>query len=721
MTRHYFADLDINNNDILNSNLSGGGGGGTTTGASVSLSADVTSLADVTLNTITWNTEDIDDATYFDVGNPTRLTVSETGWYSITGVIKTLDLTNPTGYISLLIRSNGSTALTESREFLDYTGTTPHFQNISTIAYLTSGDYVELAEFHELGTTISIDDVLSSFNISSLVSGGSGSGGGGFTQLTNVRMSTNQNITASTVTVLEFDTADLNDGNYDDTTNYEYTVPETGTYFISAGVRTNAASGLAGTRLDCFLYVNSSADSGWNGERIENNGEDTHVFIAFPITLTQNDTVSIAVFSTQAVTIEAGANDLFTYFNIWRIGEGGGGSNEGAAISRTTDFAIPVSTLTAVEWEDEDKDDNGYVDLGANNTRITIPETGTYIVHAQLQITTTSVANEIRTARIRLNGTTLLGRQDYAAIANGTASTTVQVTYIGNLSANDYLEVVTFTNEASKNVLASSSYFTIEKIPSGGGSGGSSPLTTKGDIFTYDTGDQRLPVGTDGQILSANSATATGLEWIANTGGGASSVRVFDTFTDTNGTLITAHTADLDDTSGGVVEITRGGTALTPGSTDIQSNSASLNLDNHGFGYDMGSTEGSISLRYTYTAGDKWVALMGRWVDNNNYIELQIRPSIGDIVPIIRIGGVETFPTPTTFSWSTGAVYSISLEIKGALVRGTVTRDDNANAAVVATYHLTDVASMSGTTFGVLRSSNAGNAPLIESLGIEAG
>lgn len=49
--------------------------------------------------------------------------------------------------------------------------------------------------------------------------------------------------------------------------------------------------------------------------------------------------------------------------------------------------------------------------------------------------------------------------------------------------------------------------------------GAASPLTTKGDLYTYDTADQRLPIGTDGQILSANSATATGLEWIDNTGG----------------------------------------------------------------------------------------------------------------------------------------------------------------------------------------------------------
>jgi hypothetical protein len=42
-----------------------------------------------------------------------------------------------------------------------------------------------------------------------------------------------------------------------------------------------------------------------------------------------------------------------------------------------------------------------------------------------------------------------------------------------------------------------------------------SPLTIKGDLLSFSTLNARLPVGTNGQFLTANSTTSTGLQWSA--------------------------------------------------------------------------------------------------------------------------------------------------------------------------------------------------------------
>ena len=46
------------------------------------------------------------------------------------------------------------------------------------------------------------------------------------------------------------------------------------------------------------------------------------------------------------------------------------------------------------------------------------------------------------------------------------------------------------------------------------------PLTTKGDLFTFSTVDARLGVGANGTVLTADSAEATGLKWVAPASGG---------------------------------------------------------------------------------------------------------------------------------------------------------------------------------------------------------
>lgn len=65
---------------------------------------------------------------------------------------------------------------------------------------------------------------------------------------------------------------------------------------------------------------------------------------------------------------------------------------------------------------------------------------------------------------------------------------------------------------------------TFETTPGGGGSivfDNVAPTTSKGDLIVHNGADNvRLPVGTDGQVLTADSAAAEGVAWKTSTGGG---------------------------------------------------------------------------------------------------------------------------------------------------------------------------------------------------------
>ena len=59
--------------------------------------------------------------------------------------------------------------------------------------------------------------------------------------------------------------------------------------------------------------------------------------------------------------------------------------------------------------------------------------------------------------------------------------------------------------------------------------GGSSPLTTKGDLYGFSTVDARVPIGTNGHVLTADSTQSLGLKWAAPAGATFKGVSLYNT------------------------------------------------------------------------------------------------------------------------------------------------------------------------------------------------
>ena len=99
------------------------------------------------------------------------------------------------------------------------------------------------------------------------------------------------------------------------------------------------------------------------------------------------------------------------------------------------------------------------------------------------------------TEQVYLNGVLLVRGQDYTA-TNGTT-----ITGLTALAASDVAEVVTFN---PSNILTTDAVISTD-------------FAAKGDLISASAASTpiRLPVGTNGHVLKANSATTSGLEWAA--------------------------------------------------------------------------------------------------------------------------------------------------------------------------------------------------------------
>lgn len=82
-----------------------------------------------------------------------------------------------------------------------------------------------------------------------------------------------------------------------------------------------------------------------------------------------------------------------------------------------------------------------------------------------------------------------------------------------------------------------------------GGGGLSSPLTTKGDVWGYSTTNARVPVGTNGQVLTADSTQSLGVKWATPASGGGKVLQVVSAITTTQTTINTTTQTDTSITA----------------------------------------------------------------------------------------------------------------------------------------------------------------------------
>jgi len=103
----------------------------------------------------------------------------------------------------------------------------------------------------------------------------------------------------------------------------------------------------------------------------------------------------------------------------------------------------------------------------------------------------------------------------------GLSTVSVTDSITGDGSTGSPLKLVGDTASPGNNMVYGTNGSGVKGWYTGGGGGYTPPLTTKGDIFVYSSTNTRLPVGTNGQVLTADSTQTTGLNWATPSGGGA--------------------------------------------------------------------------------------------------------------------------------------------------------------------------------------------------------
>jgi hypothetical protein len=183
-----------------------------------------------------------------------------------------------------------------------------------------------------------------------------------------------------------------------------------------------------------------------------------------------------------------------------------------------------------------------------------------------------------------------------------------------------------------------------------------SPLTTKGDVYGYDTGNNRVPIGANGQVLTADSTQTLGLKWAAGSSPLTTKGDLYSYDSANNRLPVGANgqvlTADSTQTLG--VKWAAGG-AASPLTTkgDLYSYDTANNR------LPVGANGYVLTADSTQTLGVKWAAAPGggqEVVKRNNSVTGT--PVVGNRLSVMLTGTTTTYTVDGSLGFSVWEVYN---------------------------------------------------------------
>jgi len=152
----------------------------------------------------------------------------------------------------------------------------------------------------------------------------------------------------------------------------------------------------------------------------------------------------------------------------------------------------------------------------------------------------------------------------------------------------------------------------------------------------------------------------------------------YDTFTDADGTALTAHTPDIDTVGGGWVAGVSGlqiaSNRCVPPTTGEHLNYFNTGVSNVRVGVDGGRA-----------TGNSIIAVIVRYIDNNNYWILRHNSTTRKLEVFEKTGGAFTLRAEAAQDFDTNTTYALTIEASTSAV--SVAVQDGASAAYASTTH----------------------------------